>query len=151
MDAAAPPTFLTAPIQRLVRALAPARIVLFGSYAKGTERPDSDVDLLLITDAAAEPATAMRRARQLVATNFPAIDVVLCTPEEAEHADRAASPFLQSILESGVTVYARKSPGGSPCVSPADSCPPAETSQCLNSRLIFKRGVAVEGAEAPVV
>jgi predicted nucleotidyltransferase len=110
MDAAAPPTFLNTPIQRLVRALAPTRIVLFGSYAKGAERPGSDVDLLVIADAAGEPATAMRRARQLVATRFPAIDVVLCTPEDAEHADGAASPFLQSILESGVTVYVRGSP-----------------------------------------
>jgi uncharacterized protein len=108
MTAAAPPAFLRVPIARLVRAFAPTRIVLFGSYAKGSERPGSDVDLLVIADAAAEPAAVMRRARQLVATNFPPIDIVLCTPEEAEHADRARSPFLQSILGSGVTVYSRQ-------------------------------------------
>lgn len=107
MAVVAPPTFLTVPVQRLTRALAPTRIVLFGSYAKGTEQPGSDVDLLVVTDAAAEPASATRRARQLVAASFPPIDVVLCTPEDAERADRAASPFLQSILESGITVYAR--------------------------------------------
>jgi predicted nucleotidyltransferase len=105
MDAADPPAYLTVPIERLTRALAPTRIVLFGSYAKGTERPGSDVDLLVISNAAAEPASALRRARQLLAANFPPIDVVLCSPEDAEHADRAASPFLQSILENGVTVY----------------------------------------------
>jgi uncharacterized protein len=108
MTAPAPPAFLRTPIERLVRALAPTRIVLFGSYAKGSERPSSDVDLLVIADAAAEPAAVARRARQLVATNFPPIDIVLCTPEEAEHADRARSPFLQSILGSGVTVYSRQ-------------------------------------------
>jgi uncharacterized protein len=91
----------------LVRALAPARIVLFGSYAKGSERPGSDVDLLVIAEAAAEPAAVVRRARQLVATSFPPIDIVLCTPEDAEHAGQARSPFLASILESGVTVYSR--------------------------------------------
>jgi predicted nucleotidyltransferase len=130
MDAAAPSTFLTTPIQRLVRALAPTRIVLFGSYAKGAERPDSDVDLLVIADVAREPATAMRRARQLVATNFPPIDVVLCTPEDAEHADRAPSPFLQSILESGVAIYARESRRDSPSLftpprNDGQRCPPA--------------------------
>jgi uncharacterized protein len=104
---ATPPTFLRTPIERLVRALAPTRIVLFGSYAKGSERPGSDVDLLVIADAAGEPAAVVRRVRQLVATSFPPIDVVLCTPEDAEHADRDRSPFLQSILESGVTVYTR--------------------------------------------
>ena len=50
----------------------------------------------------------MRRARQLVATNFPPIDVVLCTPEEVEAAEEAASPFLASVLEGGVVIYSRK-------------------------------------------
>jgi uncharacterized protein len=107
VEASAPPAFLNTPIERLVRALAPTRIVLFGSYAKGTARPGSDVDLLVVAEAGAEPAKAIRRARQLVATSFPAVDVVLCTPEDAEHAATAASPFLQSILETGITVYAR--------------------------------------------
>jgi predicted nucleotidyltransferase len=120
MNAGLPLTFLNTPIQRLVRALAPTRIVLFGSYAKGTQRPGGDVDLLVIADAAGEPATALRRARQLVASNFPPIDVVLCTPEDAEHADRAASPFLQSILESGVAVYARRPPVSTPSPSLAN-------------------------------
>lgn len=115
---AAPPAFLRTPIARLVRALAPTRIVLFGSYAKGAERPGSDVDLLVIADAAAEPAAVERRARQLVATNFPPIDVVLCTPEEAEHADRERSPFLESILESGVTVYSRRAGSRKATLSP---------------------------------
>jgi hypothetical protein len=52
----------------------------------------------------------MRRARQLVATHFPPIDVVLCTPQDAEQADQDRSPFLQSILESGVTVYTCQQP-----------------------------------------
>jgi predicted nucleotidyltransferase len=107
MTAAAPPGFLRTPIERLVRALAPTRIVLFGSYAKGAERPGSDVDLLVIADASAEPEALARRVRQLLASSFPPIDVVMCTPEEAEHAQEQRSPFLQSILESGVTVYSR--------------------------------------------
>jgi hypothetical protein len=35
---------------------------------------------------------------------------VFATPDEVAGADAAASPFLRSILECGVTVYAR--PGG---------------------------------------
>lgn len=102
------PPFLTAPVARLVRALAPTRIVLFGSYAKGEARAGSDVDLLVIADAAAWPEAVTRRARQLVAASFPPIDIVLCTPEDAENAAGLRSPFLQSILESGVTLYSRK-------------------------------------------
>ena len=108
-DAAVVPPFLRTPIARLVRALAPTRIVLFGSYAKGCARPRSDVDLLVIAEAAAgvAPDELARRVRQLVAPNFPPIDVVMCTPEEARDAAKARSPFLRSILDSGITVYAR--------------------------------------------
>ena len=101
------PRFLRVPVARLVRAFAPARIVLFGSYAAGSATPASDVDLLVIADIAGESEIPRRRARQLVATSFPRIDIVLCTPEEADRADRARSPFLQSILEHGVTLYER--------------------------------------------
>jgi hypothetical protein len=100
------PPFLDTPVGRLVRALAPERIVLFGSYAKGTARPGSDVDLLVVCAVAHEPWAA-RRARQLVAPAFPPIDLVLCTPEEADHAAEQRSPFLESILEHGVTVFRR--------------------------------------------
>ena len=101
------PAFLHRPIERLVHALAPTRIVLFGSYAKDTARPGSDVDLLVIAAIDGDPAPHLRRARQLVASNFPPVDIVLCTPEEAENAAHERSPFLRSILGSGIIVYER--------------------------------------------
>lgn len=98
------PPFLHTAVARLIRALAPERIVLFGSYAKGIPRHGSDLDLLVVCAVAAEPWAA-RRARQLVAPGFPPVDIVLCTPEEAERAGEQRSPFLHSILENGVTVF----------------------------------------------
>jgi uncharacterized protein len=92
-------------VERLVRAFAPERIVLFGSYAKGAAQPGSDIDLLIVADLEGEPAAHLRRARQLVADCFPPVDVVLCTPEEAAKAPTARSPFLLSVLGSGITVY----------------------------------------------
>jgi uncharacterized protein len=107
MSAATPVLpFLHTPIGRLVRALAPERIVLFGSHAKGVPRPGSDVDLLVVCAVAGQP-WAVRRARQLVASGFPPIDIVMCTPQDAERAAEQRSPFLQSILEHGVTVFSR--------------------------------------------
>ena len=100
------PGFVRVPLASLVRALAPMRIVLFGSYAAGSARPGSDVDLLVIGHSG-DSEIPRRRARQLVATSSPPIDLILCTPEEADSADRAPSPFLQSILEHGVTLYER--------------------------------------------
>ncbi len=101
------PRFLARPLERLIRAFNPERIVLFGSYAKGTAHPGSDVDLLVVADLEGDPLAHLRRARQLVADTFPAVDVVLCTPEEVAEAPTAKSPFLESLLGSGIAVYER--------------------------------------------
>lgn len=105
MAATVPPQFLQRVVGRFVRAFAPRRIVLFGSYAKGTPRAASDVDLLVIGNVGEDPIDAHRRARQLAADCFPPVDVVFATPEDVEDAANLASPFLLSILGSGVTVY----------------------------------------------
>src|SRR5262249_34097366 len=102
--------FLRRVVGRYVRAFAPQRIVLFGSYAKGTNHSGSDVDLLVVADVREGAARHLRRARQLAADCFPPVDVVFATPEEVAGAATAASPFLLSILGSGVTLYER--PGG---------------------------------------
>jgi predicted nucleotidyltransferase len=100
-------THLEQPIARLVRAFAPERIILFGSRAKGTANPDSDADLLVVADLAGNPEVHLRRAHQLVSRHFPPVDVVFCTPEDVKTCSTAASPFLHSILETGIVVYAR--------------------------------------------
>jgi predicted nucleotidyltransferase len=95
-------------VQRFIRAFSPERIVLFGSYAKDTTHVRSDVDLLIVADLAGNPAIYNRRARQLTAGCFPRIDFVFATPAEVTSAQTAKSPFLASILGSGVVVYRKK-------------------------------------------
>lgn len=40
-------------VERIVRELKPEKIVLFGSYARGEQTPDSDVDLLVVMETSA--------------------------------------------------------------------------------------------------
>ncbi|HTA43726.1 MAG TPA: nucleotidyltransferase domain-containing protein [Bryobacteraceae bacterium] len=103
------PPLVRRTVDRLIRAFAPEKIVVFGSFAKGTTHLGSDVDLLVIANLPGDPAAHHRRARQLAADSFPRIDVVLATPGEIEEAPTARSPFLLSILGSGITLYERPS------------------------------------------
>jgi predicted nucleotidyltransferase len=107
MNPIPPNILLRGTLNRLIRAFAPERIVLFGSYAKGTAQPDSDVDLLVVADLEGDPTFHQRRARQLAANSFPPVDVVLCTPEDVSEATIVKSPFLLSVLGSGINVYSR--------------------------------------------
>ena len=92
-------------VARYVRAFAPERIVLFGSYAKGTNSPSSDVDLLIVADLDGDPLFHLRRARQLSLDCFPRVDVVFVTRDDIDGAANARSPFLLSILQSRFAVY----------------------------------------------
>lgn len=101
------PPLVQRTLRRLIRAFSPERIVLFGSYAKGTVHDRSDVDLLVIANLEGNPAFHQRRARQQAADCFPPIDVVFATPADVTGAASAKSPFLLTILRSGITIYTR--------------------------------------------
>jgi predicted nucleotidyltransferase len=94
-------------VQRLIHAFAPERIVLFGSWAKGTTHDRSDVDVLVIADLQGDRALHQRRARQLAGDCFPRVDFVFATPAEVAGAATAQSLFLLSILGTGTTLYSR--------------------------------------------
>lgn len=95
-------------VARLVAALAPERIVMFGSWARSRPGARSDIDLLVVADWTGEPEQHLRRARHLVARSFPPVDLVLCRPEDLD--DRNPAPrqaFLLSAVQTGVTLYSR--------------------------------------------
>lgn len=94
-------------VRRMLAVGSPERIVLFGSHARGTARPDSDLDLLVI-----EPSSlpryrrAPRYLRALVGV-FPAKDVVVWTPEEVAAWRNVPHAFITSALREGRTLYER--------------------------------------------
>ena len=101
------PPLVERTVQRLIRAFAAERIVLFGSHAKNAVQVGSDVDLLVVASLEGNPAHHLRRARQLASDCFPPVDIVFARPEELAEASAVASPFLASILGRGITIYAR--------------------------------------------
>ena len=91
---------------RIVAALAPIRVVLFGSYAWGEPDSDSDLDLYVIVPDQSEPAYRLvRRAyHALHGVNIP-VDVVVRTRTEAERNAGVASSFDREVLSRGVVLY----------------------------------------------
>ena len=99
-------------VERLAAGLGAEQIVLFGSYARGTARPGSDIDLLVVAPFMGEPARHLRRARQLVWGSFPPVDLVLSCPADLAAARAGQAPFLLSVIESGIIVYPRRQQPG---------------------------------------
>lgn len=72
---------------------------LFGSFARGAERPGSDLDLLVVTNT---DKPFLERAREFdhLWNVFPAIDLLVYTPDEFQMLNRDTSPgFRRSITQ----------------------------------------------------
>ena len=58
-----------------------SEVILFGSRAKGTHRPDSDVDFLVIEPEIANELREMARLRRCLKGSPVPVDVLVATPE----------------------------------------------------------------------
>lgn len=94
-------------VQRLAEQFRPERIVLFGSRARGTARPDADVDLLVVLDEVDSRHDAAVAMRVALADVPLAKDIVVTTTEEVARRGHLIGTVLKSALEDGLTVYAR--------------------------------------------
>jgi predicted nucleotidyltransferase len=94
-------------VQRIVEALNPEKIILFGSYAYGKPNPHSDVDLLVIlkTKESLKERSWMV-SRLLLPRPFP-VDILVKTPKEIEKALKTGDFFLEEILTRGKVLYER--------------------------------------------
>jgi uncharacterized protein len=87
-------------IKRLDATLPLRRVILFGSYAKGTYTVASDVDVLVVYDGEPHPGAYSLTKRAL---NVPRLEPHLYT--SAEYHARAAT--VDRMVEDGVVIFSR--------------------------------------------
>lgn len=75
--------------------------VIFGSWASGTRRPDSDIDLLVVGDA--DLRELRRLVRPIGKTAGRTIDLTVLTVDEYQSLLIDRSSFARSVLEAPVT------------------------------------------------
>jgi len=94
-------------VDRLVDALHPERIYLFGSRARGDAGPDSDYDLLaVVPESDLAPHRRDVLAFRALCGVGAAKDVVVYTRAEFESRSRVASSLPATVLREGRLVYA---------------------------------------------
>ena len=93
-------------IEKLVLALKPEKIILFGSYAYGTPTEDSDIDLLVVIANSDEPRYKRSRKayRALRGTAFP-IDIIVMTREEFQRKINVRSSLVNRAINEGQILY----------------------------------------------
>jgi uncharacterized protein len=102
--------WLPAAIGDVVSAVAPRRIVLFGSVARGDEGPDSDLDLLIVLDHL-KPSQRVRligSIRRSISAPAP-IDIVVTDLAEYERRKDTPGSIFYWPAREGKVVYERAS------------------------------------------
>lgn len=83
------------------------QVVLFGSLARGTPVPGSDVDLLLVLGRSEQ--SFLNRIPGFLPTGFPVgIDVFPYTRAELERMQAEGNGFVREALRTGTTLFSRE-------------------------------------------
>ena len=94
-------------VRRIVERFDPEKIILFGSHARGTAGPDSDVDLLVVMPVVgSKRAIRVKIRAALSGIGFPK-DVVVVTPEEVKRFGGIPGTIIRPALLEGEVLYER--------------------------------------------
>ena len=103
-------------LERMVRAIVdevdPERIILFGSRARGDEREDSDVDLIVLEAEPFGPARSRHRETVKVyhaLAGFPVpADVLVFSRDDVDYWRDSLNHVLARALRDGKVLYERR-------------------------------------------
>ncbi len=90
---------------RIVKAVHPDEIILFGSYAYGMPTKDSDLDLLVIPPTEEPMHQRVLRMRKLLLDFRIPKDIIVYKPQEVENWKNITNAFITSIMKKGKVIY----------------------------------------------
>jgi predicted nucleotidyltransferase len=97
--------------EKIVREINPRKVVLFGSHARGTARPDSDLDFLVVEDgpfnAQRSRRAEMTRLWKLLGKYLIAKDFLVYSPEEIAKWEGSRNHVIHHALTEGRVLYER--------------------------------------------
>jgi len=96
-------------IERIVDAINPLKIILFGSWAYGKPHKGSDLDILVVVDNLISSRREMRiKIRGLLRNFLIPKDIVVITSQDIEDWKNVPQAFITSIVKKGKVIYERK-------------------------------------------
>ena len=94
-------------VERITERFRPEKIILFGSYARGTQTADSDADLLIVMNVPeSKRSAAVEIDLVLVGIPIPT-DVIVVTPEDVERHRDCLGNVIRDAIREGKVLYER--------------------------------------------
>lgn len=102
------PAVIDVVTQRIVEAINPRRIILFGSQARGDAAESSDLDLFVIQDSEQPDRVVRNHIEHLLLDRRFGLDLIVRTPEEVALNVADGNPFYTDhIFGEGIVLYER--------------------------------------------
>ena len=98
---------INAIVKRIAEQFDPERIILFGSYAYGQPRPESDVDLLVVLETEERPRIKQLEIARALSPHPFGMDILVRTPEQLQERLAMGDYFLREITTQGKVMYER--------------------------------------------
>ncbi len=96
-------------VERIVQAVNPARIIVFGSQARNEEKAGSDLDLFIINDTHRPNRVVRQTIERLLFGRRFGIDIIVRTPAEVAANLSDGNPFyVWDIFGEGKVLYDRE-------------------------------------------
>ena len=92
-------------VRRIVARIQPERVIIFGSYAKGTATSKSDLDIFVIKETDLPMANRADDLKPMLSQTLIPVDVHIYTAKEVEEYGEEPFSLINSILRSGKTVW----------------------------------------------
>jgi predicted nucleotidyltransferase len=99
---------IAALVREIRQQFQPLKVILFGSYARGEARADSDLNLCLVVSEAGEWLERHAEFRRRIDPPGVLVQPVIYSAGELERLGAEGHPFVREILEEGKVLYERR-------------------------------------------
>ncbi|MBI4313221.1 MAG: nucleotidyltransferase domain-containing protein [Candidatus Omnitrophica bacterium] len=94
-------------VRRIVEQFHPEKIILFGSHARGTAGPDSDVDLLVVMNVQGSRRQKATEIDISLADREIPLDLLVVTPEQFNRDRDMIGTVIRPAAREGKVLYER--------------------------------------------
>jgi predicted nucleotidyltransferase len=92
-------------VDNIVRYYDPEKVILFGSYASGAAKDDSDLDILVVKETELPRIKRAREIRKHLVDYFVAKDILVYTRKEIDEWKNVRNAFITTVMREGRVLY----------------------------------------------
>jgi len=105
--------FLKEVVRRIVSAVDPVKIILFGSHAYGKPKKGSDLDIMVVVDKIENTRREIvLRIREALSDFLIGKDIIVATTQEIEDWKEVPQAFVTYVVKRGRLLYEKKNRSG---------------------------------------